>query len=101
MAKKETTFTKDTEVLRSVKLVKDGEETAFAFQPYICGVYVAVSVPGRSMPDQGGLDWRGFKKMNSKFESDMKKRGYEVTVTRAPLGNFLKEEEIEEYVNSK
>jgi hypothetical protein len=99
MAKKavKKTFTLETEVLRSITFKDGADDVSVIFQPYAIGLYGVVNVNGR-MVTQGSYQYAQMDKIE-KHWAKVVKEFPEAVVTRRPLGDFLKEDDLT-YVNS-
>lgn len=84
---------------RSFTFKKDSHIVSGVMQPYCVGMYCAINDSDVSDTIQLNLQHKEitkwFKKVKGKFEKD----GYNITVSEDKLGNYLKSEEIENYVN--
>ena len=95
-------ITKDTIYTSSLTAKRDGEiETSFATQPYLTGgMYIAISIPGQSMPIQQSQSHKSFAKWVKGSIKLMEKNGLVVETTERTYGDWFTEEEIKEYLNN-
>lgn len=93
-------ISEDTQFIRSATFKnKNGVEVSVACQPYVVGVYAAISENGRYVA-QFGLDYKNLSKFVKGFKKDLEKKGNtNIVINLQSIGNFLSKKDIE-FINS-
>ena len=71
--------------------------SSYIAQPYLVGMYVAITFPNRTMPTQLSLTHKQYAKWSKSSKAKMEKAGYTVEVFECAYTDFLPEEELKEF----
>jgi hypothetical protein len=80
--------------------VNDVEQSSVIVQPYCVGIYVAVTLPGASIPLQLSMSYKQLGPWIKGSIKKMEKNGYTVTIVMEKLSSYLSIEEINTYILS-
>lgn len=93
-------ITKDTTFIRSVIARKDDKiKTSFITQPYLTGMYVAITIPELSTPIQQSHSYKSFNKWIKNTIKLMKEDGLVLEIKEMKHGDWFTEEQIAQYIN--